>query len=86
MGTLGETFWVTLAGLSDCGSEASSRVPVVTGVLVSHSSLFVISEALVVDSGWEIVEPQFFLCPESVEPFYVENQANMSYGGIQKGG
>ena len=51
--------------------EVSSGVPVVTAVLVSHSSsLVVMSEALLSDSDREIVESQsFILSPESVKPF-----------------
>ena len=48
-------------GLSDCGSEASSGVPVVTDVPVSPScTVVVMSEALVLGSDWEVVEPQSF--------------------------
>ena len=50
-------------GLSDCVLEVSSGVPVVTAVLVSHSSsLVVMSEALLSDSDREIVESQSFFC------------------------
>ena len=48
-------------GLSDCGSEASSGVLVVTDVLVSPSSTVVVmNEPLVLDSDWEVVESQSF--------------------------
>ena len=43
---------------------------VVTDVRVSASSTVVVmSEALALDSDWEVVEPQSFLSPESAEPF-----------------
>ena len=48
-------------GLSDCGSVALSGVVVVTVVPVSPPSAVAgMSEALLSDSDWEIVEPQSF--------------------------
>ena len=48
-------------GLSDCGSEAVSGVPVVTDVPVSlFSAVVVMNEALLSDSDWETVEPKSF--------------------------
>ena len=53
--------WDESCGLSDCGSVTLSGVPVVTDVPVSPSSaVAVMSETLLSDSGWEIVEPQSF--------------------------
>ena len=70
------------SGLSDCGSEASSGVPVVTDVPVSPSSTAVVmSEALVSDSDWEVVEPQSFSFSRKRGAVCVENQENMRYEG-----
>ena len=69
-------------GLSDCVSEVSSGVPVVTDVPVSpSSSVVVISAALASDSDSEFVEPQVFSFSKKPSIVCVENQEEMSHEG-----
>ena len=67
-------------GLSDCVSEVSSGVPVVTDVPVSPS-VVVMSAALASDSDSEFVEPQSFSFSKKPSIVCVENQAGMSHEG-----
>ena len=59
----------------------SSGVLVVTVVLDSHSSLVVMSEALLLDSDWEVVEPQSCSFSRKHEAFSVETQEDMNHDG-----
>ena len=62
-------------GLSYCGSEALSGVPVVSDVLVSSSSAMVVmSGASLSDSDWEIVELQSLSFSRERRAVWVENQ------------
>ena len=79
MGILGVTFWVTPV-VCLCVSEVSSGVPVVSDVIPS-SSLVVMSEALLSDSDWEIVEQQSFSFSRKRQAVCVENQEDMNYDG-----
>ena len=68
--------------MSDCVLEASSGAPAATDVPVSPSSCVVVmSEALLSDFDWEIVEPQSFSFSRKRRAVGVENQEKMSYEG-----
>ena len=63
-------------------SEVLSGALVVTVVPVSSSSpLIVMSEDLLSDSDWEIVEPQSFSFSRKRQAVCVENQEDMNYDG-----
>ena len=68
-------------GLSECAPEVSSCVPVGTDVLDSTSSLVVMSEALLSDSDWQVVEPQPFSFSRKRHVFCVESQEDTNYDG-----
>ena len=68
-------------GLSDCVPQVSFGVAVVIDGLVSPSSLVVMSEALLSDSDWEIVESQSFSFSGTRQAVCLENQEHMNYDG-----